>query len=340
MEGINWKGKSDIRSATVRGYLVAAVGLFLKRGFDSPINLEDKNEDALVLIHNREREETIAKQRKPLDTLIFAELILQGKEEGATDIWLVSKVTSLGRVIGPRAGEYSQKTQYKVEVHEYPSGKKEIKALTRNDFIFLDKSGRRISTFNSNTRARVARVRIKFRIQKNRQNGQEITAVCDRDNPDICPVLAAFDLYMHSIEIEQPDDLPLVAMLDDKRKIKYLTYSKVASVLRKIAKKVHPDWSQEEINKISAHSIRVWACVLLDEAGKLPSFIKSRLRWLGESYRTYLRDTAVINEQHNEALKKTSDEVLALLLGNLDDSLLPAEVEEDEEMGEYIDSDE
>ena len=80
--------------------------------------------------------------------------------------------------------------------------------------------------------------------------------------------------------------------------------------------------------------------MLLDEAGKLPSFIKSRLRWLGESYRTYLRDTAVINEQHNEALKKTSDEVLALLLGNLDDSLLPAEVEEDEEMGEYIDSDE
>ena len=155
MEGINWKGKSDIRSATVRGYLVAAVGLFLKRGFDSPINLEDKNEDALVLIHNREREETIAKQRKPLDTLIFAELILQGKE-GGTETWLVSKVTSLGRVIGPRAGEYSQKTQYKVEVHEYPSGKKEIKALTRNDFIFLDKSGRRISTFNSNTRARVA----------------------------------------------------------------------------------------------------------------------------------------------------------------------------------------
>ena len=50
-----------------------------------------------------------------------------------------------------------------------------------------------------------------------------------------------------------------------------------------------------------------------------------------------MRDTAAINEQHREALEKASAEVLALLLGNLDDSLLPDEVEEDDEMGEYVD---
>ena len=55
--------------------------------------------------------------------------------------------------------------------------------------------------------------------------------------------------------------------------------------------------------KYSSHSIRVWACVVLDEAGMPPDFIKKRLRWMGESYRVYLRDTNKINEKHVQALK-------------------------------------
>jgi hypothetical protein len=59
---------------------------------------------------------------------------------------------------------------------------------------------------------------------------------------------------------------------------------------------VHPDLSEDKIKRLSLHSGQVWALVLLDEAGMSPDFMKSRLRWMGESYRLYLRDTSVLQQ--------------------------------------------
>ena len=56
-----------------------------------------------------------------------------------------------------------------------------------------------------------------------------------------------------------------------------------------------------------------------------------------ESYRTYLRDTDKINSQHLEALVEASSEVMNLLGASLDDLKLPDEIEENLEMGEYMD---
>jgi hypothetical protein len=64
----------------------------------------------------------------------------------------------------------------------------------------------------------------------------------------------------------------------------------------------------------------VWAYVLLDEAGKLRDYIKKRLRWLGDSSRMYLRDTAIIQYQHVDALLAASQEVMELI------AALPKEV--------------
>jgi hypothetical protein len=33
---------------------------------------------------------------------------------------------------------------------------------------------------------------------------------------------------------------------------------------------------------------------LLDEARKLPDYIKKRLRWLGDTFKIYLRDATII----------------------------------------------
>jgi hypothetical protein len=57
----------------------------------------------------------------------------------------------------------------------------------------------------------------------------------------------------------------------------------------------------------------VWDCVLLDKAGKLPDYIKKRLRWLGDSFRMYLRDTAIIQYQHVDALLAALQEVMDLI---------------------------
>ena len=105
---------------------------------------------------------------------------------------------------------------------------------------------------------------------------------------------------------------PFTKILKDDQ-IRYMTHQKVAGVIREAVKAVYPNMPKETLLKYSCHSIRVWACVCLDEVGKPPDFIKKRLRWVGESYRVYLRDTNKINEQHRDALRASLEATLALI---------------------------
>jgi hypothetical protein len=56
---------------------------------------------------------------------------------------------------------------------------------------------------------------------------------------------------------------------------KFLTGGKIAKVLQSIVKIVHPDLTAEKLNRISLHLGRVWALMLLDEAGMSPAFMTS-----------------------------------------------------------------
>ena len=73
--------------------------------------------------------------------------------------------------------------------------------------------------------------------------------------------------------------------------------------------------------------------MLLYKAGMSPDFCKKRLRWEGDSYRLYLCDTAVVQEKHAKALKKSST-LLANILG-VDTSVLPDVVPLDDDVIEY-----
>lgn len=335
--GCNCVNKVGARSATISGYYVAVNALFKARNFREPANFDDPQNYAIVLLKNLEAEENIANQRSPITKEIYVELLERGeKAEVGSEDWLLAKFTSVAKIIGPRASEFAQKTQSKVDFHKYPSGKTVVKAFTRADFTFYDKNGKRLTIIDENTHKIVGRVKIRWRIQKNRQNGQKVTVVRELIDDKLCSVLAALEIYLHSVRIGQPEDMPMLVMkVEDK--FKYLTANRIAKRIRDAAKKVHPDWAKEEINKLSCHSFRVWACVLLSEAGASPDFIKNRLRWLGDSYRLYLRDTLAMNEQHRERLEKEAHAVMALLGENFDETLLPDVVPEDTDMGEYHD---
>ena len=58
---------------------------------------------------------------------------------------------------------------------------------------------------------------------------------------------------------------------------RYLTGYKIQDVLRSSAKAAHPDLTEDKIKRFSSNSGRVWALVLLDEAGMSPAFMTSRL---------------------------------------------------------------
>jgi hypothetical protein len=98
-------------------------------------------------------------------------------------------------------------------------------------------------------------------------------------------------------------------------------------------KACHPDLTKEEISHFSSHSGRVWAVVLLDEAGMNPDYIKYQIRWLGDSYRLYLRDTAVHQLKHTAALEQSSFQFISLYEENC--TTLPGIVPEDDSIGSY-----
>jgi hypothetical protein len=120
-------------------------------------------------------------------------------------------------------------------------------------------------------------------------------------------------LVLQARRLNQPDDMPVVVYKTKKGKVIYLTGNKITKLLRKAVKKVCPDTTPDKLKRYSTHFLRIWACVLLDEAGKPPDYIKKRLHWQGDSFRMYLRDTAIIQRQHVNALLAALQEVMELI---------------------------
>ncbi len=128
---------------------------------------------------------------------------------------------------------------------------------------------------------------------------------------------------------------------------RYITGSRIATLLRKAVNKVQPSTSADDLKKYSAHSLRVWACVLLDKAGMSPSFIQKYLRWLGDLFKMYLRDTKAIQDKHLATLQSASSNVMTLigtppddivrLTATMSDLNVPNDIVQDDQMGAYND---
>jgi len=179
----------DSRSATVQGYATSINRLFEMRGFPIPANVSDKDNMVTKIIHASEREETIARRQSPITIEMYVAMAKLAKESAA-DLaeTVVFQFFNLVKVAGFRLAEYAQTTQMKVDEFEYASGNKVIKAFIPTDWKFYDGKGRLITThlldglystvckwagkLQESIYEQTKKMRITFRIQKNRQNGQ------------------------------------------------------------------------------------------------------------------------------------------------------------------------
>ena len=234
--------------------------------------------------------------------------------------------------------EYAQTSSNKLDYHTYPSGNKVIKAFTADDFFF-EEAGNTLKLRDNSCVDQAHKVKITWRIQKNRQNGQAITISAKKVCHKICPVCAAGRMVLRARRLGQPDSMP-VACYSYKNKRVYLTGKRIAILFREAVKAIHPHTSKANRSRYLAHLLRVWACVLLDEAGMSPEFIMSRLRSMGNSFRMYLCDTGIIQDKHCNILQDASQEVIDLIAGSsvkTPDLARMSTVEADENMGHYTD---
>ena len=298
-----------MRAQTIREYLEALNDLFEERGYASPVDFSDKSLPSTIFYENVKTWEKEPNRRTHLTAEFLAALRKRAKGDDSS-LGLEAAMLDfviLGRLTGFRLGEFGQKTQKNIDKHQLPNGTFITKALCRRDFVFKDKRGNTIVDPESNNE-RVYSVRITWRVQKNRRNGQTITWVRDEKNPSLCPVAAALRIYERSIKLRLKADEPMGAYLKTtktkKRSRVFITGPKISDLFKSVASEAYPDITPDELRRFSAHAIRVSAAVILQIAGKEKDFIQSRLRWASEAYQMYLRDTTILACRHIEASNK------------------------------------
>jgi hypothetical protein len=85
-------------------------------------------------------------------------------------------------------------------------------------------------------------------------------------------------MVMRAHCLAQPDNMLVACYRTKKAPLLFITDSKIATLLCEAVKKIQPSTLANDLKKYSAHSLRVWACVLLDKARMYPSFIQKHLR--------------------------------------------------------------
>ncbi len=211
MSGINLKNKDFLRSDTVRGYATSINELFKLQDMKPPVIVADPQNISGILINNLVKEEDITRQHGPLDSYIFTELLRKSNISWSQDSEhsTLFDLIKIGCYMGPCMSEYAQTSDKNVDYHMYPSVKQVIKVFIASNFMFYDKKSQIIADLSDLLFDIVERVRIIWRFQKNRQNNQKITLLCNKANKAICPVLAALRLVLRAPCLSQPDSMPV-----------------------------------------------------------------------------------------------------------------------------------
>jgi hypothetical protein len=153
-------------------------------------------------------------------------------------------------------------------------------------------------------------------------------------------------MVMRAHRLAQLDNMLVACYRTKKVLLLFITGSRIATLLCEAVKKVQPSTLADNLKKCSAHSLHVWACVLLDKGGMSPSFIQKCLRWLGDSFKMYLHDTKAIHDKHLAALHLASANIMVLihtppggvvcLTATMSNLKVLRDVIEDNQMGVYI----
>jgi hypothetical protein len=88
------------------------------------------------------------------------------------------------------------------------------------DWIFYDKNYRIIRKHPSGgVYTLLKKMKVTFRIQKNKQNGLSISIISD-NHPNLCPVRAAYKIFLQAKRLGQTDNEPMAVFVTKSRKKK------------------------------------------------------------------------------------------------------------------------
>ena len=216
--------------------------------------------------------------------------------------WLI-----LGEQTGFRRKEWAQDTTY---LQKYNDIERNIDgtpaAFIMNDFVFKGKNNKHIDNSSNKEVNKASIVNIKWRYQKNNDNGQVISYIKDTANKRLhCAVEASKRIRRRAIRLGISKDKPIAVYSEHKhntKKICYIDDIHIKKLLQEAAKRVYNIKDKKDLSAFTSHSIRVGACVLLHAQNISAEDIKFRLRWRSDSFRIYLRNIIQLAERHRDAI--------------------------------------
>ena len=294
-----------IKYQTIQKYIQAAKKLYTDRNFPHPqaVVKEDLVKPLLQAVKSHEK---ITNRKEMIYDNMLAHMLKACRlaSPDSLDAALLDWII-LGRVTGARRSEWCQESQT-VEMttpnlaHDSP----EPRAFILEDFEFFDSSERRLYDIASAPLSTIDYVRIRWRYQKNNDNGQQISFKRDYTHPDVCPLLAALRIYQRAQRLQVPSGTPLaVYSSSTSSSFRYITARRVVQFLRRSAQAAFNLRSDDKsLASWTCHSIRVTAANLLHRARMSDSYIQTRLRWKSTSFLMYLRNTFYSADEHTKAL--------------------------------------
>lgn len=301
-----------IRSRTVINYISAACELFTEQKLPSP---RLSNTDYISVITNALKNYEQVENRRVMITdamtqwmYDYVQKLPPDAPERAIFDWIL-----LGRYGGFRPVEWCQHTQTSFRrIEEWPG--QPPYGFIPSDFSFLGTNERHLTPADLLKIDMIDSIQVRFRKQKNKDNGQVIPFKRDLVNPHLCPVRAAFRILVRHKRLQGSEHEPLaICRNHTNTKTIFITDSLTTKFLRKAAIAAHNiSPKSSALNQWSSHSIRVTAANLLHRAHLSDSFIQMRLRWKSTAFLRYLRNTFYAADSHTKAMGISDSNLPAL----------------------------
>jgi hypothetical protein len=305
----------SIRSATIKGYITAAASFHAlfgphPRDFRKDNAVDAKISTTLSAVYDElKRWEDVPNRREPytLEMLddMGREFANSGRGSNTLDAALLDWFTC-GLFAGFRLGEYAQDA-YNSEITSYKLNmRSEAQAFCLRDVRFESADRGQFSAVAAAaaTNGTMVKCWIKFRTQKNGQNGEE--KLFTQNYSGKCFPSAMLRIIRRFISLRGADDTltPMAVYQSETydKSTKFVTAPDIEVAMRRVAARVYkldPIKDQKALQMWSAHSLRVGACVILHSMGMSTTQLKFLLRWRSDAFMVYLRNTAILSNQQN-----------------------------------------
>ena len=206
---------------------------------------------------------------------------------------------------GFRLAEFIQ-TQENIAKHTIPMNIDNLpQAFIAADVNFFDNTKNRVYPDHSTTadHSIVGGFSLRWRYQKNQQNGEIKLMTRNNTTPQFCTVRAMLRIFHRARLRNIKHNQPLAIYHRADGKFQYLSHKQMESLIRRAALKVYNLHKKEDLSRFSCHSLRVGACVLLHLAGFSAESIQFELRWRSDSFKDYLRNILNIAAKKSRALQ-------------------------------------